>query len=102
MAQIKFGAVKNFNELDTGTKILIYIMLKHDREEIDVPKPKIADDLNISRQTLGKYLQTFVTCNILKYKYSGKMRLNPDFYYSGKPEDFERVKNGYQTFRSDI
>ena len=67
-----------------------------------MPLPTLAKYLNVSRQTIGKHLKNLVECNVLKYKYSGKGIINPDFYYKGSTSEKEFSEQKYKQFKTDF
>lgn len=96
-------AVKNFNTLDLGIRLLFLIILGlDDSNKITLKKADMTEFLNVSRQTAGRYIKTFVGCGMLKYKHSGLTFVNPDFYYIGKESERERIKEEYNRFNSDM
>lgn len=95
--------IKNFKKLNSETKTLFCLILtSNNLGEINVRKPQLAEYLGISRQTVGKHLKTFSECNMIKFKHSGKMRLNPDFYFKGQPYELEKAQRLYAEFKSDV
>ena len=99
------NAIKaNFNKLGIEMKIFFTLILCADAKNGagEVNKVRIAKYLKTSPQTVGKYLKNFVECNMIKYKYSGRFAINPDFYYVGPTETKERAKYGYAQFKSDM
>ena len=96
-------AVNNFKKLDVGLQMLLIITYTAEKSGVvGLSKKDIAEALGICKQTIGKHLSVLAGCNIIKYKYSGAMRLNPDFYYKGEPGALERIKEEYKKFKSDI
>ena len=94
------GAIKNFNTLNIETRLLF--ILSHcadERGRIELSKDSLARCLEVSRQTIGKYLGVFCNAEILKYKYSGRGMFNPKFYLNVVPED---VSIEYDKFKSDL
>ncbi len=94
---------KNLNKLGIEMKTfftLLYIVDKNGRTKIK--KNVIGKYLNVSPQTVGKYLKAFVDCEMIKYKYSGELIINPDFYYVGAVENLSSVREQYQNFKSDM
>ena len=85
-------------------KIFFTLILCADAENGagEVNKVRIAKYLKTTPQTVGKYLKTFVECNMIKYKYSGRFSINPDFYYVGPVEKRERAITDYAQFKSDM
>ena len=94
---------KNFGELGGEMKVFFLFVLCADKNgAVSLEKEKIVKRLGISRQTVGKYINGFVTCGMMKYKYSGKAMFNPDFMYVGPEEERARVKEKYAEFKSDV
>ena len=94
---------KNFSELGGEIKVFLLFVLCADKNgAVTLEKEKIVNRLGISRQTVGKYIKGFVTCGIMKYKYSGKAMFNPDFMYVGPEEERNKLKEKYQAFKSDV
>ena len=96
-------AVKNFKELNIGVRLLLTLISISDSEgRIRTNKTDLAKAVNSSRQTVGEYINSFARTNILKFKYSGSARLNPDFYFRGDPLRKPLVISEYQQFKSDV
>lgn len=94
---------KNFNKLGIELKVFFTIVLCADKNgAIKLEKNKISRYLKISVQTVGKYIRTFVECDIMKYKYSGEGMINPEFYYVGEESQRNVVIESYERFKSDI
>ena len=94
---------KAFKELDVGVRILCTLVLCADANgEINLNKSVIANYLKVSRQTVGKHIKSFAEANMLKFKFSGRGWLNPEFLYNGPPEEKNVALNGYQNFKSDV
>ncbi len=94
---------KNFQKLGIEMKTfftLLYIVDKNGHTKIK--KNAISKYLKVSPQTVGKYIKTFVDCEMIKYKYSGELIINPDFYYAGDVENLASVREQYQNFKSDM
>ncbi len=100
---INLCAIKNFITLDKETQLL-FILIKALRPDGTIKKRKaeLADVLQVTSQTVGKKLSQFVNTNILKYKYSGLMMINPEFCYKGVEEQKADVLRQYQLFKSDM
>lgn len=93
-------AIKNTKTLNVETRLLFSLYLCADaRGRIELSKDSLARCLEVSRQTIGKYLGVFCNAEILKYKYSGKGMFNPKFYLNVVPED---VSIEYDKFKSDL
>ena len=85
-------AVKNFKDLPVANRILFAIMgLSAPDGTFEITKSKLADYVSVSKQTVGEHLNTFVHCNLLKRKYSGKGMFNPEFYYVGPLENKKKT-----------
>lgn len=94
---------KNFSKLGVEIKIFFTLVLCADKYgAIKLPKPQLSKYLNVSAQTVGKYLKTFTECEMIKYKFSGKAIINPEFYYVGEPENLPKAIELYNNFKSDV
>ena len=69
---------------------------------ITLRQEELAKYIGTSRQTVGKYISDFVACNMLKFKYSGKGIINPEFMFNGPKEQFNVAKETYEEFKSDF
>lgn len=67
-----------------------------------ISKEKIAKELNVSARTVSNWLHVLSAVNVLKYKYSGTMHLNPEIYFEGTKENFENALETFKRFKSDI
>lgn len=96
-------AVTNFKELNIGVKLLLTLISISDSEGcIRTNKSELAKAVGTSRQTVGEYVNSFARTNILKFKYSGSARLNPEFYYRGDPLRKALAISEYENFKSDV
>lgn len=95
--------IKNFNKLNVQTQLLILLTVSADKNgDVRLKKEELANYLNTSRQTVGVHLRTLATCNILKYKYSGVVKLNPEFFYNGTSDKLDDVREQYSSFVSNV
>ena len=95
--------IKNFNKLNVQTQLLILLTVIADKNgDVRLKKEELANYLNTSRQTVGVHLRTLATCNILKYKYSGVVKLNPEFFYNGTSDKLDDVRKQYSSFVSNV
>lgn len=95
--------IRNFNKLNVQTQLLILLTACADENgEVRLKKEELANYLNTSRQTVGVHLRTLATCNILKGKYSGLIKLNPEFFYNGTSDKLDDVREQYSSFVSNI
>ena len=100
---IDITAVKNFKELNISVRLLLtLISISSATGEIRTDKGALAKAVGVSKQTVGTHINEFARCNLLKFKYSGVARLNPDFYYSGNPDKKSSAVFEYQLFKSDV
>lgn len=100
---IDITAVKNFKDLSISVRLLLTLVsISNDAGEIRTNKEDLAKAVGSSRQTVGSHLCEFARCNLIKYKYSGTARLNPDFYFTGRPEKKASAQMEYSLFKSDI
>ena len=94
---------QNFNALDVGIKVLFALMIEaEDDGTFNINKSTVAEQLKVSRQTVGKHICTFASCNMLKFKYSGQGIFNPDFHYTGAAVELNQVREKYKSFKSDV
>ena len=96
-------AIKNFDKLNVQTQLLLLLTACADENgDVRLKKEELANYLNTSRQTVGVHLTTFATCNLLKYKYSGLVKLNPEYFYNGTSDRLADVREQYTKFISNI
>lgn len=94
---------KNFQNLDAGVRILLTLFACTQQDNvIELSKSKISVGVGTSRQTVGNHIKRFAETGALKYKFSGKGMINPDFYYHGPEELRAQVKERYDRFKSDV
>ena len=94
---------KNFNNLGVEMKVFLTLVLCADKNgAINVKTVDLAKYLNVSRQTISKHVKTFCTCGILKFKYSGKGIINPDFYFAGDVNSIDDARQRYEKLTSDF
>ena len=97
------NVIKKFKSLNKSVQMLFLILMTvRPSGEVNLGKKSFAKHLKITEQTAGNHIKSFVESGLIKYKYSGTMRVNPNFYYTGKPEDFAQVLNEYESFKSDM
>ncbi len=95
--------IKNFKKLNVQTQLLFLLTVcADDKGEVRLNKEELAKYLDVSRQTVGVHLKTFATCNLLKYKYSGIAKLNPEFFYNGTAVNLSSAIEDYSKFTTDI
>lgn len=100
---MEITAVKNFKELHIGIRLFLILISISDKDGcIRTNKSDLAKAVGSSRQTVALYINSFVKSNILKFKYSGLARINPNFYYSGDPIRKNLVVSEYEAFKSDV
>ena len=93
---------KNFNELGLEFRVFLTLLLCAKNGAGKISKKDLAKYLKASPQTVGKHLKTFTTCDIIKYRYSGEIMFNPEFYYNGEPENLQCEIDKYAEFRSNM
>lgn len=69
---------------------------------ISKTKDELAARLRVSRRTISNWTRALCEVGVIKFKYSGSARLNPQVYFSGSEEDFKKAILEYETFRSDL
>ena len=65
-------------------------------------KEKLGAELNVSARTVANYILALANAGVIKYKYSGSMRLNPKNYFEGTQENYEKALLEYATYKSDV
>ncbi len=80
----------------------IFMAKRDDFNRIDVGKKEISAALDIPERTVARWLGILAKNGLIKYKYSGSARLNPDFFYIGTEKNYNRAKEEFQKFKSDI
>lgn len=96
-------ALKKIDNLNVGVKLfLTLISLCAPDGTVTITKTALAKYLKTSRQTVGAYLTEFAESGILKYKYSGSIRFNPEFYYIGDGAERDKAFEEYKNFKSDV
>lgn len=93
---------KNFNELGLEMKVFLTLLLCAGNGAGKVGKKDLAKYLKATPQTVGKYLKTFTTCDMIKYRYNGEIMFNPEFYYVGPADEMAQAIQKYNTFKSDM
>ena len=101
--RIDVNAIKNFKTLHVSQRLLflIFAIAGHD----GAFRCKISDVASAAgtcERTARNYLKNFVECDLLKLKYSGSGRLNPNFYYTGELSRFSDARKDYTDFKSDF
>ncbi len=100
---IDVTAIKNFKGLNTGVQLLLIILLcTLPNGRTNINKKKFAEYLHITPQSAGIYLRELVQANVIKYKYSGDIAINPDFFYTGENKDLNDVRQNYIKFKSNM
>lgn len=67
-----------------------------------ISKDKIATSLNVSARTVANWIRTLSDAGVIKYKYSGLTRLNPEIYFDGSMKNYKKALAEYQRFKADI
>ena len=101
--RIDVNAIKNFKTLPIPARLLFMIFfIAGDDGAFRFKCSDMANRIGTSERTVRSYVKVFVDCDLLKYKYSGSGRLNPNFYYAGNLSKFHDDKNAYVEFKSDF
>ena len=96
-------AIKNFDKLNIQAQLLLLLVACADENgDVRLKKEELANYLNTSRQTVGLHLRRLATCDLLKYKYSGLVKLNPEYFYNGPSEGWAEAQSQYSSFISNI
>ena len=83
---------------------LFYYYKEHVDElnRIEMPKNNVANVLKVCDRTVKNWVKVLSRAGIIKYKYSGSVRLNPEICFSGTKENFEKALLEFKRFKSDI
>ena len=94
----------NFKALDIGTRLFFTLVSLADSKGgiYTAAKAQLSKALKVTPQTVGNYIHRFVAAGMLKYKYSGRARINPEFFHVGKENEFNDAIELYKSFKSDI
>ncbi len=93
----------NISPLDLSMRLFTTLVTcADDAGHINIPQPELAKYLSVSRQTIGNHLHKLCDSNILKFKFSGKGMLNPDFIYKGDYAMRHNVVDEFTSFKSDF
>ena len=94
---------ENLKEIKPAMLLLNIFMQKRDElNRIEVSKREISAALDIPVRTVARWLMLLAKNGLIKYKYSGSARLNPDFFYIGTAEDYEKALKEWHNFKSNI
>ena len=89
--------------LRAGMPLFHYLATKVDtKNRLKTQKRRLAEEFNVSPRTVGNWLKVLADVGAIKYKYSGSLRLNPNFYHFGTEEEKQKATEEYKLFRSDI
>ena len=69
---------------------------------LQTSKQELADALGRSRRTVADWIIRLCRAGVIKYKYSGALRLNPAIYYKGTEECYKKALIEWKEFKSDI
>lgn len=83
---------------------LYYYYIEHADKlnRVSRSKDDVARALNVSPRTVANWAHALVSAGLIKYKYSGSARLNPEFYFEGTNDNYEYALREFKSFRSDI
>ena len=65
-------------------------------------KNELAERLRVSRRTISNWTRALHDAGVIKFKYSGSARLNPEVYFSGSEENYIKALEEYKNFKSDL
>ena len=102
--------IKNFNVLKERQRwlrpaTLLYYYYQEHVDELNcakIQKSELASELNVSERTITNWVHALSKAGLIKYKYSGSVRLNPDFYFVGTKDNLEKALEEFKRFKSDI
>ena len=69
---------------------------------VKIQKIELAAVLNVSERTISNWVRALASVGLIKYKYSGAARLNPEFWFVGSQTNYEKALEEYKRFKSDI
>ncbi len=100
---IDITSVKNFRSLNTGVQLLFLILLcTRSDGTIGIDKGKFLEYLKITWICAKTYLRELGQANVLKWRYTGEIAVNPDFFYTGEKKDLNAIRQNYIKFKSII
>ena len=100
---IDITKIKSFGRLPPALKLLFTLLsIADERGCIRTNKDDLARAINVTRQTVGNHLIALCNSKVIKYKYSGLARLNPDFFRLGNETERANYRKDYDAFVSDI
>ncbi len=101
--RIDVNAVKNFKTLHVSERLLFLIFsIACADGGFRLKISDLANRAGTSERTARTYLKNYVDCDVLKLKYSGTGRINPNFYYTGELSKFSDARKEYADFKSDF
>ncbi|MBQ3115472.1 MAG: replication/maintenance protein RepL [Clostridia bacterium] len=77
---------------------LVETVDEHNR--LIIRREAVARKFHVTSRTISNWIHVLARNDVLKFKYSGTARLNPDIYYSGG--NVTKAKEDYASFRGDI
>lgn len=80
----------------------VYMQKKDNLNRVQASKYDVAKALDVSPRTVANWIYKLVKAGLIKYKYSGSARLNPNFAFDGLESDFEKAKIEWESFKSDV
>ena len=71
-----------------------------DLNRLTIRRETVARKFHVTSRTVRNWIHVLAQNDVLKFKYSGTARLNPDIYYAGG--NVTKAKEDYASFRGDI
>ena len=107
MEEIRIKNLNVLNERRRGLRpatSLFYYYQDHADElnRVKIQKSELAAELNVSERTVSNWVRALANVGLIKYKYSGSARLNPEFWFVGSQENYKKALEEYKRFKSDI
>ena len=84
-----------------ATKILYEYLIEVIDKKTNTTKVcriELANILGATDRTVKNYLRRLVELDALKYKFNGKIILNPKYYFEGEIRDFDKTIESYSKF----
>ena len=95
------------NERRRGLRpaVALFYYLKDNSDALGVvnkSKDELAKALNVCPRTIKNWLYALSAIGVVKYKFAGKVQINPSIYFTGSDEQRKDALRTYEAFKSDI
>lgn len=82
--------------------LLSYVKKNADGNRLNVRKGALERAFGKKRRTINGWIRTLCIEGVIKYKTSGQIFINPEMFFEGTEDDFNKIKSDFSAFRSDI